>query len=386
VNTPPFLPYLEFIGKLGEGGMSSVWKAHDTRRDEIVAVKIMNRELTSNQEDIEQFRAEARTMSDLRHIGIVRCYELNCHDGYWYYTMEYVDGYNFSALLDRKQHLSEADCLLICESIAVALDYAWNDFGVVHCDIKPDNIIINTDGIVKLTDLGLCHSFQCLKDGIKNVPDHIMGTPAYISPEQVYGDVEPDCRADIYSLAASLYHLATGRMLFPGLPTEDMIRSHCDENCSARDPRFYRPDLSEGFCQLLEAMLVKNRDFRLPSWKDVCTMCLAIEQGVAFKPRKGPASSMQLISSAVRVPLPSSAPDNTAAAATSDLEPTSCAGKSTMPDIKPVPQPKQRVLHLFTGRNKKREPQITIDPKSGKKILKRHKSANPGFKVHRLAE
>ena len=235
-------------------------------------------------------------MSDIHHIGIVRSYELNCHDGYWYYTMEYVNGYNFSALLDRKQHLSEADCLLICESIAVALAYAWNDFGIVHCDIKPDNIMINTDGVVKLTDLGLCHTFQYIKDGMRDIPDHVMGTPAYISPEQVYGDVEPDCRADIYALAATLYHLATGRMLFPGLSAEDMMRAHCDESCQARDPRFYRPDLSEGFCQLLEAMLVKNRDYRLPSWNDVCTMCLGIEQGVAFKPRKGTPSSLQLAS------------------------------------------------------------------------------------------
>ena len=383
MTTPPPLPYLEFLGKLGEGGMSSVWKAHDTRRDEIVAVKILNRELTKNEEDIELFRAEARAMSDIHHIGIVRSYELNCHDGYWYYTMEYVDGYNFSALLDRKQHLSEGDCLLICESIAVALDYAWNEYGIVHCDIKPDNIMINTDGVVKLTDLGLCHTFQYIKDGMRDIPDHVMGTPAYISPEQVYGDVEPDCRADIYALAATLYHLATGRMLFPGLSAEDMMRAHCDESCQARDPRFYRPDLSEGFCQLLEAMLVKNRDYRLPSWNDVCTMCLGIEQGVAFKPRKGTPSSLQLASA-------STVPDFSQDRLPDDMPaiaPSAHAGMNTMPELKPVPQPKQKVLHLFTGRGKKkREPQIQIDPESGKKILKKHKAVNSGFKVHRPAE
>ena len=265
--------------------MSSVWKAHDTRRDEIVAVKIMNRDLTTNEEDIELFRAEARTMSDIHHIGIVRSYELNCHDGYWYYTMEYVDGYNFSALLDRKQHLCEADCLLICESIAVALDYAWNDFGVVHCDIKPDNIMINTDGVVKLTDLGLCHTFQYIKDGMRDIPEHVMGTPAYISPEQVYGDVELDCRADIYSLGATIYHLSTGRLLFPGLSNEDMMRAHCDEATQARAPRAYRPTLSEGFCQLLEAMLVKNRDYRISDWKSVIAMARDVEGGASFKPR-----------------------------------------------------------------------------------------------------
>ena len=383
MTTPPPLPYLEFLGKLGEGGMSSVWKAHDTRRDEIVAVKILNRELTKNEEDIELFRAEARAMSDIHHIGIVRSYELNRHDGYWYYTMEYVDGYNFSALLDRKQHLCEGDCLLICESIAVALDYAWNEFGIVHCDIKPDNIMINTDGVVKLTDLGLCHTFQYIKDGMRDIPDHVMGTPAYISPEQVYGDVEPDCRADIYSLAATLYHLATGRTLFPGLSAEDMMRAHCDETCQARDPRFYRPDLSEGFCQLLEAMLVKDREYRLPSWNDVCTMCLGVEQGADLKPRIGTPSSLLLASTLTTPDLSQGTPPEDM----STITPSAHQEINARQELKPVPQPKQNVLRLFTRHGKtKREPQIQIDPESGKKILKKHKAVNAGFKVYRPAD
>lgn len=360
----PPLPNLELLGKLGEGGTSTVWKAYDLLHGEIVAVKILNRDLTASDEDIALFKAEARTMSEIQHIGIVRSYDINCHEGIWYYTMEYVDGYNFNALLSRKQHLQESDCLLICESIAVALDYAWNNFGVVHCDIKPDNIMINTDGIVKLTDLGLCHTFQYLKDGMKDIPDHVMGTPAYISPEQVYGDTEPDCRADIYSLAASLYHLSTGRMLFPGLGNEDMMRAHCDESTQAKDPRFYRPELSEGFCQLLEAMLVKNRDYRLPSWKDVCDMCLAVEEGVAFKPRKGPASSLRL--------------------ELSELPPAENEGEGEgeePTELRKVPEPKKRMMHFFTDSRRKREPQIQIDPESGKKILRKPKVVN-NFKVH----
>ena len=198
---------------------------------------------------------------------------------------------------------------------------------------------------------------------MRDIPDHVMGTPAYISPEQVYGDIEPDCRADIYSLAASLYHLSTGRMLFPGLGNEDMMKAHCDETAQAKDPRTYRPDLSEGFCQLLEAMLVKNRDYRLPSWKDVCEMCLAVEQGVAFKPRKGPVSSLSLN-------LSESVQDDEF-----DEEPA---------ELMHVPEPKKRVFHFFKGGGKKkREPQIQIDPESGKKILRKPKAVNAGFKVNK---
>ena len=291
----PELPNLRIISPIGSGGMSTVWKAMDLVRCEVVAVKILNEELTRNYDDIRQFISEEETMEDIDHPGIVKSFGLNHHKSSWYYLMEYVDGYNFGSLLARKQHLGEPDCLLICESIASALDYAWNDHGIVHCDIKPENIMINTEGVVKLTDLGLCHTFTFKTDGLQDIPDHVMGTPAYISPEQVYGDLEPDCRVDIYSLAATLYHLSTGRVLFPGLESEDMMRAHCSDDCQARDPRFYRPQLSEGFCQLLEAMLVKDRDGRLASWKDVMTMCLAIEQGEAFKPRETPeVSSIRL--------------------------------------------------------------------------------------------
>ena len=289
------LPDIRLINKIDEGGMSSIWKAMDLNRNEIVAVKILNKEFTANEQDLEQFKAEQKTMAEIDHPGIGKSYELRKTDSFWYYVMEYVDGYNFGALLQRKQHLIEVDCLLICQSVALALDYAWNNHGIVHCDIKPDNIMVNSDGEIKLTDLGLCYTYRFLKDGRQDIPDHVMGTPSYISPEQVYGDVELDCRADIYSLGATLYHLATGRMLFPKMTSDEMMKAHCDELSQSKDPRDYRPDLTEGFCQMLEAMLVKDRNGRVPSWSDVYAMSRDVERGIKFKPRlTGFISSMKL--------------------------------------------------------------------------------------------
>ena len=287
----------ELIEKIGEGGMSTVWKAWDKENQRFVAVKILNREYSSDGAEVRLFRTEERYLEEIQHPGIVQAYDFNHANGSWYYVMEYVDGYTFADLLRRKQHVREPDCLLICESVAAALDYAWNDHGIVHCDIKPENIMINTEGVIKLTDLGISHRFE-YREGPQAVPEHVLGTPAYISPEQIYGDVEPDCRADIYSLAATLYHLATGRILFPGLDNENMMRAHCDEATQARDPRTYRPGLSEGFCQLLESMLVKNRDYRIASWSDVFEMCRDIENGTKFKPRDttGASSSLKLLS------------------------------------------------------------------------------------------
>jgi serine/threonine-protein kinase len=284
------IPDLKLIEKIGDGGMATVWKAWDIAHQRVVAVKILNREFANDGAEVRQFRAEERIMEEIHHPGIVQAYDFNNGNGNWYYLMEYVDGYTFAALLARKQHVRESDCLLICQSIASALDYAWNEHGIVHCDLKPENIMINTDGVIKLTDLGISRQFE-FKEGPQDVPDHVLGTPAYISPEQVYGDVELDCRSDIYSLAATLYHLATGRILFAGRDNEGMMRAHCDETVQARDPRAYRPELSEGFCQLLESMLVKDRDNRVASWSDVYAMCQEIEEGSAFKPRESASPS-----------------------------------------------------------------------------------------------
>lgn len=290
------IPNLKLIQKVGEGGMSTVWKAWDIPNQRLVAVKILNRDLSNDGAEVRQFRAEERIMEEIHHPGIVQAYDFNNGNGNWYYIMEFVDGYTFADLLARKQHVSETDCLLICESVANALDYAWNEYGVIHCDIKPENIMINTEGVVKLTDLGISRQYEFSEEQ-KDVPEHVLGTPAYISPEQVYGDVPLDCRADIYSLGASLYHLSTGRILFPGLGNDDMMRAHCDESMQARDPRTYRPALSEGFAQLLEAMLVKNRDYRAADWRSVFAMARDVEAGTLFKPRddSNANSSVKLI-------------------------------------------------------------------------------------------
>ena len=278
------IPDLKLIEKVGDGGMATVWKAWDIPRQRLVAVKILNREFAQDGGEVRQFRTEARMMEEIKHPGIVQAYDFSNGNGNWYFVMEYVDGYTFADLLKRKGHVSETDCLLICESVAVALDYVWNNHGIVHCDIKPENIMVNTDGVIKITDLGISHRFE-FREGTLQASDHVLGTPAYISPEQVYGDVEPDCRSDIYSLGATLYHLSTGSVLFPGLDPDGMMRAQCNEAMQAPDPRTIRQELSEGFCQLLELMLVKNRDYRIASWKDVFQMCRDVEDGAKFKLR-----------------------------------------------------------------------------------------------------
>ena len=281
--------------KIGAGGMSTVWKAYDNVNNRTVAVKILNENLSTCGEEVRALKLEERRMEEIRHPGIVQAYDFDNVNGRWYIVMEYVDGYTFSDYIIRRHRVREEDCLLIAQSVASALSFAWNDHGIVHCDLKPENLMINSEGTIKILDLGISYRYE-FKEGKQQQASHITGTPAYISPEQVYADIELDCRTDIYSLGATLYHLATGRVLFPGYDNDASMRAHCSESVQAKDPRLYRPELSKGFAQMLEAMLVKNRDGRLSSWNEVYSIAQAVERGAEFPPRETEGNSSILIS------------------------------------------------------------------------------------------
>ena len=284
------MPNLLFIEKLGEGGMAVVWKAWDTVNQRLVAVKILSKECSLCPADVKKFREEEQLLEEINNPGVVAAYDFGFANGQWYMVMEYIDGYSFADLLKRKGRVSEEDCLLICESLSRSLAHIWSDHGIVHCDIKPDNIMINTDGIVKLTDMGISYRYQYLGDRMEPLSE-VLGTPAYISPEQVCGDVELDCRADIYSLGATLYHLSTGKLLFPSLNSDDSMVAHCDEEGKAQDPRLIEPWLSDSFVKMLEYMLVKDRDHRISSWEMLYEICVQVQRKVRFSPREDPSPS-----------------------------------------------------------------------------------------------
>ena len=273
------LPNFEVLGLLGRGGMASVWKARQISLDRHVAVKILSSAFATDPEDIRRFREEARTAAQLKHPGIVQVYDANFSDGVYYFVMELVDGYTLGELLRRKGRVSVEDALTVAESVAVALDYAWSLYRMVHCDIKPDNIMVDADGTVKVTDLGLCRTLTRTKTEEKiGDADEILGTPAYMSPEQVYGSDKLDCRSDIYELGASLYHMVSGRMLFQGKTDEEMIHCHIDSS-QAPDVRTFVPQAGAPFAQLLEKMLAKDPNHRHRDWKLVLADLGRVREG-----------------------------------------------------------------------------------------------------------
>ena len=274
----PVVDGYTLLGRVDVGGSSEVWRAVEAGSGRVVAVKTLLPRLAEDVEERRAFFDEAVIMAGLDHPGIVKGYAHGVCGNVWYSVLEFVDGYTFGALLQRKRRVSEADCLLIAESVASALDYAWRRHGIVHCDIKPENLMINKDGEVKIIDLGSVHRVGS-SDDAQSSDCHVVGTPAYISPEQVSGGGDLDCRSDIYSLGATLYHLATGRILFPDAKEDEAFLVHGQSDKQAPDLRDIVPELSLGFVRFLEAMLVKDKDGRIKSWSHVFGYCRDIENG-----------------------------------------------------------------------------------------------------------
>ncbi len=255
----------DLIEKVGEGGMASVWKARQISLDRTVAIKILSDHLAGDAADIERFHTEARAAAKLKHSGIVQVYDANAEGGMYYFVMEFVAGYTVGDWVRRKGRLSEKEALLVADCVAAALGYAWDQARIVHCDIKPDNIMVDSDGTVKVADLGLARTISTMSAMVDS--DEIIGTPAYCSPEQAQGKDDMDSRSDIYSLGATLYHMVTGKPLFDGHPQEAIMDMQV--TATVADPFDEVPGVSKGVCWLLERMLCKDRQNRELSWSDV---------------------------------------------------------------------------------------------------------------------
>ncbi len=252
--------------KIDEGSMGEVYKAKQISLDRFVAIKVLRHEYYKDTSAIDQFKREANSIARLKHKNIVQIYEAGQADNLYYFIMEYVSGYDLAQLINREIRLSEEKTIFVAESIAQALDYAWSTVGLIHCDLKPSNILIDGDGFVKITDFsGLMKALSFAHK--QKDSDVIIGTPNYMSPEQVRGVQDLDYRSDIYSLGCLMYHLVTGIMPFGKTSPREAM--DCQLTDFLENPKVLNANVSSFLAALIEKMMIKDRDRRDLNWKQV---------------------------------------------------------------------------------------------------------------------
>ena len=197
----------EVLEELGAGGMGNVYRAKNVTLERIVALKTLAPQFATDEGFVQRFLKEARAAARLNHQNIVQIYDFGCEEGVYYLAMEYVDGQSLRTLLKRRGRFSERDALALIRQAVRALAVAHAE-GLVHRDIKPDNLMLTAKGELKLVDLGIAKRVD-EEQGMTQTGQAV-GTPQYISPEQIRGARDIDARADIYSLGATFYQLITG--------------------------------------------------------------------------------------------------------------------------------------------------------------------------------
>jgi len=197
---------------VGTGGMSSVYRANDTLLERDVALKVLHDRFTVDGDYVERFRREARAVAQLSHPNIVTVIDRGEQDGRQFIVFEYVDGENLKTLIEREGPLPEREAIELALQIARALGFA-HEHGLVHRDVKPQNVLLNGDAVAKVTDFGIARSLD-VQGGLTQTGT-VMGTSDYIAPEQARGR-QVDAQSDVYSLGAVLYELLTSEVPFPG--------------------------------------------------------------------------------------------------------------------------------------------------------------------------
>jgi len=245
--------------------------------DRVVAVKVLPKRLSENVEYVERFYKEGKAAAKLNHANIVQAIDVGEASGYHYFVMEYVEGDTLHELLDEQKVLREADALRYIIQIARALEHAHHQ-GLIHRDVKLKNIMLTPDGVAKLADMGLAREAG---DAVTAQAEagRAYGTPYYISPEQIRGEVDIDFRADIYSLGATLYHLVTGRVPFDGETPAAVMHKHLKEPLIP--PDHINTALSAGLGEVVEVMMAKDRRHRYASTTDLLVDLEAIAAGQA---------------------------------------------------------------------------------------------------------
>jgi len=245
----------EILEKIGQGGMGMVYKAKQVSLNRLVAIKILAPRLAASKNYVDRFLREARSAAALQHPNIVGALDVGEEQGFYFFAMEYLEGQTLAARLKKEGPFSEKEAIHVGLEVAKALVHAHQS-SLIHRDIKPENLMQAAGGQVKVMDFGLAKSTDQDASMDLTVAGRSMLTPYYASLEQIRGQKDVDIRSDIYSLGATLYHLATGKFPFPGETAGEVMLKHSEQ--PAPDPRGERPELSVGFSKVLMKCMAKE--------------------------------------------------------------------------------------------------------------------------------
>lgn len=279
-------------GRLGKGGMGEIYLAKHETLGVLRAIKVLPKDIAAkNSQFLTRFIREAKTACEIRHSNVVNVMDVETDNarGLSYIVMEYVDGGTVRNLLKAARRLTEEQSLTIIEAVCEALAAA-EEYGIVHRDIKPDNIMLTRRGDVKLADLGIAKSVD-EEDVSLTCTNVMMGTPAYLSPEQARDAKHVDIRADIYSLGATFYEMLTGQVPYPGSSTYDILSKLFSD--PVPDPRALNPEITPGTAKLIMKMLEKEAGNR---YQNMAELIAALGK---ISPRRPVTESQKLVREAM---------------------------------------------------------------------------------------
>ena len=281
----------QIIEELGKGGMGKVYKAQDSEIKEKVALKLIKPEIAADKKMIERFRNELKFARKIRHKNVCQMYDLNKEEGTYYITMEYVSGEDLKSFIRRARQLTVGTAVLIAKQVCEGLAEA-HSLGVMHRDLKPQNIMIDRDGNARIMDFGIARSIK--EKGITGA-GVMIGTPEYMSPEQAEAK-EVDQRSDIYSLGIILYEVVTGRVPFEGDTPLSVAMKHKGE--VPKDPRELNAQVPSDLSRVILKCMEKDKTNRYQTPEEILSELNKIEKGIPTTerviPKTKPSTSREI--------------------------------------------------------------------------------------------